>query len=189
MNDKSGRRPSKDREERLSSFCSETVAKLVLLASSPNWSSCCSKLGCFLGRVGVEVWEEEPAEDCKAVAGPSFPSSLPSSSKSWESIQVDRLTTNRSLISSSSMEVSFFSGFRSRPSRSAVRVNDSERGERGGEWRGEERRGEERRGGEKRREERRGKEERGDKKEGKGEERKEMEKIILQRSDVNIYTF
>lgn len=160
MNDKSGRRPSKDREERLSSFCSETVAKLVLLASSPNWSSCCSKLGCFLGRVGVEVWEEEPAEDCKAVAGPSFPSSLPSSSKSWESIQVDRLTTNRSLISSSSMEVSFFSGFRSRPSRSAVRVNDSERGERGGEWRGEERRGE-----------RRGKEERGE--EGKRRERRQ----------------
>ena len=69
------------------------------------------------------------------------------------------MTTNRSLISSSSMEVSFFSGFRSRPSRSAVRVNDSERGERGGEWRGEERR-----------EERRGKEERGE--EGKRGERR-----------------
>ena len=125
MKDKSGRRPSKDREERLSSFCSDTVAKLVLLASSPSWSSCCSKLGCFLARVGVEVWEEEPAEVCKATIGPSFPSSLSSSSRSWESIQVDRLTTNRSLISSSSMEVSFFSGFRSRPSRSAVRVKDS----------------------------------------------------------------
>ena len=93
---------------------------------------------------------------------------------------MDRLTTNRSLISSSSMEVSFFSGFRSRPSRSAVRVNDSERGgrgeerkggkkRRGKEGRGGDRRGEERRGEERREEEERGGEKRGE--EGKGGER------------------
>ena len=87
------------------------------------------------------------------------------------------MTTNRSLISSSSMEVSFFSGFRSRPSRSAVRVNDSERGGRGEERRREERREKEERekegrGGDRRGEERRRrrKEERGE--EGKGRERR-----------------
>lgn len=123
MKDKSGSLPSVDLAVRLSSALADVLAKDVLLASSPNWSSCNSMLFCFLPARGVEGWDEV-CEDVSAAAlspvSPSFRSS--------ESIQVERLTTSRSLRTSSWMEVSCLLwdwGLRSRPRRSASKVNEA----------------------------------------------------------------
>ena len=93
MKDKSGNRPKTVRAERLNSFCDvDAAAKVVLRTSRPNWSSCCSILLCL----GIERVEELEGEGLgREEVGGGWES--PSSSSSWESIQVDRLTTSRSL--------------------------------------------------------------------------------------------
>lgn len=152
MKERSGSLPSVDLAVRLSSACDATLDKVVLLASSPNWSSCSSILFCFFPVKGVEGRDEEEevccAEDVSLpmatvaelalsppgvwlpVAPPPLP---PPSSRSSESIQVERLTTRRSFSTSSWMEVRGFPcdwGLRSRPRRSASRVKEASVGAR-----------------------------------------------------------
>ena len=106
MNDRSGNLPSVDLAVKLSSpMCDDAAfANDVLLASNPNWRSCSSMLFCFFPVRGVEGWDEVCDDESPAVE--PFPV-LPPSSRSSESIHVERLTTSLSLRTSSWMEVSF----------------------------------------------------------------------------------
>ena len=131
MNERSGNLPSVDLAVRLSSACDKEFAKDVLLASSPNWRSCSSMLFCFFPVWGVDGWDDvccEVEDACPAMASCSV---LPPSSRSSESIQVERLTTSCSLRTSSWMEVScllWACRLRSRPSKSASRMKEAPAG-------------------------------------------------------------
>ena len=145
MKERSGSLPSVDLAVRLSSACDAILDKVVLLASSPNWSSCSSILFCFFPIWGVDDRDEEEVCCTEDVSPPATAAELalsplgvwlplappplpPPSSRSSESIQVERLTTRRSLSTSSWMEVRGLPcdwGLRSRPRRSASSVKEA----------------------------------------------------------------